>query len=69
MKLQQKGDELINKRQLLTSDQIENRIEEARLRRDASSQEAEIRRIEPRIKRSEAQQTRQMYLSEMARKR
>jgi|Transcript_26307 hypothetical protein len=68
-RLQQSGQQVAEKRQLLTRKQIECRIEEARLRRDASSQEAEIRRVEPRVRRSQAQNSRHQYLSEMARKR
>ena len=53
----------------MTRAEIENRIQEARLRRDNASQEAVIRRVEPKMRRAEAQHTRQTYLSEMARKR
>ena len=68
-RLQQNAEQVAQKRQLLTRKQIESRIEEARLRRDATSQEAQIRRVEPRLRRSEVQQSRHQYLSEMARKR
>ena len=68
-KLQARAEQVHQKRQLLTTSEIENRIQEARLRRDNASQEAVIRRVEPKMRRAEAQHSRQTYLSEMARKR
>ena len=68
-KLKQRADQVLMKRQLLTTSEIETRIEEARLRRDHASQEALIRRTEPKMRRSQMQHARQTYLSEMARKR
>ena len=68
-KLQNRADQVIQKRELLTNSDIENRIQEARLRRDHSSQEALVRRVEPKMRRAGKQQVRQTYLSEMARKR
>ena len=59
----------MHKRQLLTRQQIENRVEEARTRRDISMVEADIKRTEPRLQRSQQQLNRHQYLSEMARKR
>ena len=53
----------------MTRTQIDNRLEEASLRRENASQEAVIRRIEPRMQRAQHQHVRQTYLSEMARKR
>ena len=67
--MQERADQVLQKRQLLTTSEIETKIQEARLRRDHASQEALIRRAEPKMRRSEVQQTRQTYLSEMARKR
>ena len=69
LKLQERADQVLQKRQLLTSSEIEKRIQEARLRRDHSCQEAQIRRMEPKVRRSQAQHMRHSYLSEMARKR
>ena len=54
-KLQARADEVLQKRQLLTSGEIEKRIQEARLRRDHSCQEAQIRRCEPKMRRSQQQ--------------
>ena len=68
-KLQARADMVNQKRQLLTRVEIESRIQEARNRRDNASQEAVIRRVEPKMRRAEKQHTRQAYLSEMARKR
>ena len=68
-KLQDRADQVLKKRELLTTSEIEKRIQEARLRRDHASQETLIRRVEPRMQRSQAQNVRQTYLSEMARKR
>ena len=68
-KLQARADLVNQKRQLLTRVEIENRIQEARNRRDNASQEAVIRRVEPKMRRAEKQHNRQAYLSEMARKR
>merc|ERR1712127_323082 len=62
-KLRQKGEQIIEKRSLLTRQEVENRIEEACLRRENASQEAIIRRVEPAMRRSQAQVTRQTYLS------
>ena len=68
-RLQLSGEQLMQKREKVTQNEIETRIEEARLRRDAASQEANLRRHEPRVRRAHAQVQRQTYLSEMARKR
>ena len=57
-KLQARADLVNQKRQLLTRTEIENRIQEARNRRDNASQEAVIRRVEPKMRRAEAQHTR-----------
>ena len=69
LKLQQKGEDVLNKRQMLTQAQIENRISEANLRREHASVDAQIRRISPRMQRSQNQHSRTAYLSEMALKR
>lgn len=66
-RLQQSANEVMNKRQLLTREQIEDRVEEARMRRDIAMVEADISRTEPRMKRSEIQKNRHQYLSQMAR--
>ena len=68
-KLQQKADQVLQKRQLLSRAEIDNRIEGARIRKENSSQDAVIRRVSPKIRRAETQKNRQAYLSEMARKR
>ena len=44
-KLREKADQVLEKRQLLTRQEIEKRIEEARLRREHASQEAVVRRL------------------------
>ena len=67
---------MLEKRQLLTRQEIERRIEEARLRREHASQEAVVRRLQPKAQLNEAKFTREnakaarhSYLSELARKR
>ena len=75
-KLRERADQVLEKRQLLTRSEIEKRIEEARLRRDHASQEAVVRRLQPRaqrdtdkLQRETAKASRHNYLSELARKR
>ncbi len=75
-KLRERADQVLEKRQLLTRHEIERRIEEARLRREHASQEAVIRRVQPKAQRDQeklsretAQAARHNYLSELARKR
>ena len=63
------AEQVLQMRQLLTTSEIEKRIQEARLRRDHISQEAQLRRCEPKMRRAQQQLQRQTYLSEMARKR
>ena len=50
-KLRERADQVLEKRQLLTRSEIEKRIEEARLRREHASQEAVVRRMQPRAQR------------------
>ena len=57
-KLQARAELVNQKRQLLTRVEIENRIQEARNRRDNASQEAVVRRVEPKMRRAEKQHTR-----------
>ena len=68
-KLRQKGEEVMQKRSLLTRQEVENKIEEARLRRENASAEAIIRRVEPAMRRSQHQVARTTYLSQVARAR
>lgn len=51
LKLQKKGEEILQRRQLITREQIEGRLSEAGLRRDHVSQEAQLRRTEPKMRR------------------
>merc|ERR1712060_578747 len=53
----------------MTREETENRIEDARIRREMTSQEAVLRRVEPKMRRSQKQHVRQTYLSQMADKR
>ena len=68
-KLQARAEQVIKKRQLMTREETENRIEDARIRREITSQEAVLRRVEPKMRRSQKQHVRQTYLSQMADKR
>ena len=55
LKLRERADQVLEKRSNLTQTVIERKIEEARLRREATSHETQFRRIEPKMRRSEAQ--------------
>ena len=57
-KLQQKADQVLQKRQLLSRAEIDNRIEGARIRKENSSKDAVIRRVSPKIRRAETQKNR-----------
>ncbi len=54
-RLRESADQVLQKRQLLTQKEIEGKILEARKRRDISENDANMRRIEPKMRRAEAQ--------------
>ena len=68
-RLQERAERMQQKRVLRTREEIESRVEEARMRRDIASVEAVIKREQPKARRAKCQANHQAYLSQMARKR
>ena len=68
-KLKARGEQVMQKRQLMTREETDNRIEGARIRSEMSSQEAVLKRHEPKMRHAQKQAVRHAYLSQMARKR